>query len=56
MGNKTQKIAENLHKLLKMQALKDNKTLQELTEELLSDGLENRSQKNDKRTEKNENE
>lgn len=52
MQDKTQKIAERLHKILKMQAIREGKTLQQITEEILTDGLERRSQKTDKRTEK----
>lgn len=48
MSDKTQKIAAELHRLLKMQALKEGKTLQELTEEILRDGMEERSPENAK--------
>lgn len=42
MRAKTQKIAEELHKVLKRLALEEDKTLQEITEELITDGLKDR--------------
>lgn len=46
MADKTQKIAEKLHRILKMEAVKEGRTLQELTEEILWHGLEERSTEN----------
>ncbi len=39
MADKTQKIAEELHRKLKLLAIEEGKTLQEITEEVIRDGF-----------------
>lgn len=39
MGDKTQKISEELHRKLKLLAAQEGKTLQEITEEVIRDGF-----------------
>lgn len=55
MSGKTQKIDAELHKKLKLLALQEGKTLQQLTEELIRDAIEERNdQGNQGITKKNE--
>lgn len=42
MVDKTQKIADAIHKELKILAANESKTLQEVTEELLREGLKSK--------------
>jgi len=39
MGDKTQKIREEIHRKLKILAIKEGKTLQRITEEILEKGI-----------------
>lgn len=52
MRNKTLKIAEELHDLLKLKALQERKTLQEVTEEILQDAFKPEDQRTGQGTEK----
>jgi len=42
--DKTLKIAQELHDLLKLKALQERRTLQDVTEELISEGLKRTDQ------------
>ena len=44
MTSKTQKIAEELHAALRLYAAKTGRTLQSVTEEIITDGLRNRGE------------
>lgn len=43
MPDKTQKISAELHRKLKLLAIEEGKTLQEITEEVLKDGFKARN-------------
>ena len=44
MTSKTQKIAGELHAALRLYAAKTGRTLQSVTEEIITDGLQNRGE------------
>jgi hypothetical protein len=48
MSRKSQKIASTLHRLLKLEALKQGKTLEEITDEVIREGLQERGINPDK--------
>jgi len=52
MTSKTQKIAEELHAALRLYAAKTGRTLQSVTEEIITDGLRNRGEEVNETTEK----
>jgi hypothetical protein len=49
MPDKTQKIKDRLHKLLKRIALDEEKTLQQVTEEILENGIKKRGKDHNRR-------
>ena len=53
MPGKTQKISEELHRKLKMLAIQEGKTLQEVTEEVIKDGFKARNSEGNQRIIKN---
>jgi len=55
MKDKTQKIASDLHRLLKLYAAKEGRSLQDVTEEILRNGLQSRGVDTDNGTDGNAN-